>query len=90
MPADATEPHDEQHTITAIEAYWIETQLRYDADSLNNVTIAAESTVEKVEGTTHAWEYECTCGDTFPSYESARQHLIETAGTAGAGPQKQG
>lgn len=78
-PESSTEPSD--HVITAIEAYWVETQLGYDpdSDSPGDITILHDDSIQAVSNTRHAWDYECSCGSTFTDVEEAKDHLRETA-----------
>lgn len=79
-PTERTEP-DREHVLKATEAYWVETRLVHhpDSDGWSNTRILTDDSVEAVDGTKHAWEYECSCGEEFTGFETAATHLENNA-----------
>jgi len=67
------------HRITAIEAYWLESKLELGTDG--EPTTVDRTAMESVEGTTFNREYHCRCGEEFPHYDAARDHLLEQGET---------
>jgi len=66
----------EEHVITATEAAWIEAQHHYNA--LADKIVSSERTINGSHGLHADSQYTCTCGESFTSWSSAKEHLHET------------
>lgn len=78
----STDPDSDEsvtHEITAHEAHWSKSKLRYNPDEIGDVEVVHKETKEAVEGTVFHWEYYCRCGEEFADYDEAREHLREHA-----------
>lgn len=76
---ESSADEDVTHEITAYEAHWSKSKLRYNPDEVGDVEVVHSETKEAVEGTVFHWEYYCRCGEEFPDYDEAREHLREHA-----------
>lgn len=75
-PNEGTET--QSHRIQAYEALWVTTVLEPDPQQEQGIAVVDEWFHHGVEHTESTWEYECSCGRTFDSYEDAATHLEET------------
>lgn len=71
---------DDTHRVTAIEAHWRKSthEPDPDPDSVSGVTQTSSRTIEPVENSQFHWEYSCSCGTEFQSWQDAKTHLLDT------------
>ncbi|ABB77944.1 hypothetical protein [environmental halophage 1 AAJ-2005] len=75
----------DEHVMTAIEPAWIEAQHRYNPTA--EEIVRGERTIQDSHGLHAEGEYNCSCNESFSTWQSATEHLQRAAPEDPAPPQ---